>query len=86
MRTAWDLVYVLYLVIYIVIILLGYWVYKKKKDKLALSIGLSFGILAVTHSISPFCHIRALLILIVIPRMLAYLIIAFSLYKVLVKR
>ena len=81
MTFAWDPIYTLNLVLCTVILVLGYWGYKKKDDKTPLYIGVAFGIFGISHLTTLLGLKEALTDVLIIIRALAYLIVVFALYK-----
>ena len=72
--------YVVNLILCIIILVLGIWGYVKTKDIVPLLIGIAFGIFGVSHSFK-LAGISAELFLIII-RTIAYLLVVFSLYRI----
>lgn len=70
----------------IVILVLGFWGYKKTGNRLPFSIGLAFGMFGFSHILKllGFATVSTGPLLLV--RILAYLIIALALYRVAVKQ
>ncbi len=77
-----DPIYVVNLILCIVIVVLGYWGYKKSGDSIPLYIGVAFGLFGLSH-LATLLGLREILesVLIVV-RLLAYLIVVYALYKV----
>lgn len=82
MAFNWDPIYAVNLVLCIIILILGYWGYKKSKSSVPLYIGIAFGLFGVSH-LSILLGLKDTLgpVLILI-RLLAYLIVIYALYKV----
>lgn len=86
MGLYWNVMFMSYLVLCLIILLLGYRGYKRTQNKLALSVGLAFGIFGVTYSIVMLNVYSSLLPLLAGMRWFAYLIIALALYKAVPKK
>jgi hypothetical protein len=74
-----DSVTLLNLILTLIITILGSWIYTKKKDTSTLSIGIAFGLFAISHAMALF-GLGDLTIVLIPLRALAYLIIIFALY------
>lgn len=81
-----DLINIINTTLCLIILISGGAVFKKTKDKLVLSIAIAFGIFALSHIISLLGLTRPFLSFLITIRVLAYLIVAYALYKVLVRR
>lgn len=81
MGLYWSFMFSSYLVLCMLILLLGYRGYKRTKSKLALSVGMAFGIFGITYSIVMLGFFAPLLPLLAGLRWFAYLIIALALYE-----
>jgi len=86
MTIAFDPVTVINMALCILILLLGCLGYKKNADKFSLFIGIAFGLFGVSHTIKLFGLTNALMDFVIVIRILAYLIVAFALYGIAVKR
>jgi hypothetical protein len=82
---VWDPVNALGLTFNIIILVLGYWSYKKSQDKVPLYISIAFVLFGVSYLITLFGLKRTLESVLII-RTLAYLILTFSVYKLAFKR
>lgn len=69
-----------------VILILGILGYVKRRYRLSLAIGAAFGLFGISHIITLLGLHGRLADLLVIIRVTAYFIVAFTLYRVLVKR
>ncbi|MBM4240965.1 MAG: hypothetical protein FJ150_04800 [Euryarchaeota archaeon] len=69
----------------IIIVLLGYWAYKKIDNALPLYIGLAFGLFGISHFAILIGYKTSEMGLIII-RTFAYLIVIFALYKTVSQR
>jgi hypothetical protein len=76
-----DPIYVVNLVLCIVILLLGYWGYRKRHDAVPLLIGIAFGLFGISHLVTLFGLAEDWASLLIIIRVLAYLTVIFALYK-----
>jgi hypothetical protein len=76
-----DPIYVVNLVLCIVILLLGYWGYRKRRDAVPLLVGIAFGLFGISHLVTLFGLAENWASLLIIVRVLAYLTVIFALYK-----
>lgn len=76
-----DPIYVVNLVLCIVILLLGYWGYRKRRNAVPLLIGIAFGLFGISHLVTLFGLAEDWASLLIIIRVLAYLTVIFALYK-----
>ena len=74
------------LILCVVILALGIWAYCKKKSDVPLYIGIAFGIFAVSHLITIIGLAAALNIFLIVIRLIAYLLVIFALYRIVVKK
>ena len=81
MTFTWDPIYTLNLVLCIAIVTLGYWGCKKKEDKVPLYIGTAFGLFGISHLATLLGLKETLTDILITIRTLAYLTVAFALYK-----
>jgi hypothetical protein len=78
---TWDPIYGVNLLLCIFIVVLAYWGYKKRGDKMPLYIGIAFGLFGISHLATLLGlkgEIESVLIMI---RILAYLVVVFALFK-----
>jgi len=68
-------------VLCIAIVVLGYWGYKKKEDKVPLYIGIAFGLFGISHLATLLDLKETLTDVLIIIRTLAYLTVVLALYK-----
>ncbi|MCZ7357544.1 MAG: hypothetical protein O8C66_12420 [Candidatus Methanoperedens sp.] len=80
----WDPITAVNLVLSVIVLVLGYWGYKKSNDKVPLYVGIAFGLFGVSH-IATLLDFKQSLVLIII-RTLAYLIVIYAVYTVAFKR
>ena len=80
----WDPITAVNLVLSVIVLVLGYWGYKKSNDKVPLYVGIAFGLFGVSH-IATLLDFKQSLVLIII-RTLAYLIVIYAVYTVALKR
>jgi len=85
MAFIWDPVNVLGLTFNIIIIVLGYWSYKKSQDKVPLYVSIAFVLFGISYLITLF-SLRRTLESVLIIRTLGYLILIFAVYKLAFKR
>jgi uncharacterized membrane protein YhfC len=74
------------LVLCIIIVLLGYWGYQKKKNSIMLYIGIAFGFFGISHLATLLGQRAALEEILIVVRTIAYLLVIFALYKEAAKR
>jgi hypothetical protein len=86
MSFTWDPMYVVNLVLCIIILALGCWGYRKTGDKVPLYVGIAFALFGVSHLMTLLGLKEALETVLIVVRTLAYLLVAFALYTVAVKR
>jgi len=86
MSFSWDPMYVVNLVLCIIILALGCWGYRKTGDKVPLYVGIAFGLFGVSHLVTLLGLKEASETVLIVIRTLAYLIVVFALYKVIVER
>jgi hypothetical protein len=86
MSFTWDPMYVVNLVLCIIILALGCWGYRKTGDKVPLYVGIAFGLFGVSHLVTLLGLKEASETVLIVIRTLAYLIVVFALYKVIVER
>jgi uncharacterized membrane protein (UPF0136 family) len=83
---TWEPVTTTNFVLCIVILALGIWAYVKKKDDVPLYIGIAFGLFAVSHLMTLLGLAAGLTVLLIAIRLIAYLLVVFALYRLLVKK
>ena len=77
----WDPVYVANLALCIVIFILGYWGYRKRRDAVSLLIGMAFGLFGISH-LGTLLGLAADWTNVLIGiRVLAYLTVVYALFK-----
>jgi len=86
MSFTWDPMYIVNLVLCIIILALGCWGYRKTEDRVPLYVGIAFGLFGVSHLMTLLGLKEALETVLIVIRTLAYLIVVFALYKVIVER
>ena len=86
MSFSWDPMYVVNLVLCIIILALGCWGYRKTGDRVPMYVGIAFGLFGVSHLVTLLGLKEALETVLIVIRTLAYLIVVFALYKVIVRR
>jgi hypothetical protein len=74
------------LVLSLIVLILGIWAYAAAKSRAALYVGIAFGLFAVTHLLSMLGLAAMLAALIIIVRIIAYVIVMYSIYIVLAKK
>ena len=78
----WDPIYMVNLLLCIIIVILGYWGYKKSGSSVPLYIGIAFGLFGLSHLATLLGYRETLKTVLIVVRTLAYLIVIFALYKV----
>jgi hypothetical protein len=68
----------------VVIVILGYLAYKKKRDTLPILIGTAFGLFGISHLLTLLSFNEATFLITI--RGLAYLIVIFALYRFLISQ
>ena len=81
-----DPIYLTNLVLCIVILVLGWLGCKKSGDKSPLLIGIAFGLFGISHLATLLGLKETLTVFLIVIRTLAYLTVAFSLYRIALKR
>ena len=81
MTFIWDPITTVNLVLCIIILVLGYRGYNKKRDQMPLYIGIAFGLFGISHLMTILDLKDALTSFLVIIRVLAYLTVVFAMYK-----
>lgn len=69
----------------IIIVVVGYWSYKKSQDKVPLYIGIAFVLFGISYIIT-LLSLRRTVESVFIIRTLGYLILTFAVYKLAIKR
>lgn len=77
----WDLVYIVNLALCIVIFILGYWGYRKRRDTVPLLVGIAFGLFGISHLATLFDLARDWTNVLIGIRVVAYLTVIYALYK-----
>lgn len=86
MTVDWSSINTVNAVLCIVILVLGLWGYIRGGYKLSLAIGIAFGLFGVSHIITILGLHENLTDVLIAIRVIAYLIVAFTLYRLVVKR
>jgi hypothetical protein len=81
MEFIWDPVTTANFAFCVIIVILGYLAYKKRRDTLPILIGTAFGLFGISHFLTLFSFKEATFLITI--RGLAYLIVIFALYKFL---
>ena len=82
MALNWDPITAVNLVLCIIIVILGYWGYKKSKNSVPLYIGIAFGLFGLSHLATLLDLKETLESVLIVIRTLAYLTVIFALYKI----
>jgi len=83
MTIEWDPIIFINLVLCIIILVLGYLIFKKSGEKLPLYVGIAFGLFGVSHAAMLAGLKVPLTLLLIIIRTLAYLLVIYALYRYL---
>jgi len=86
MAFTWDPIYTVNLVLCVIIFILGYWGYRRRKDIIPLSIGVAFGLFGISHLVTLFDMASSLKNVLIVIRVLAYLIVIFALFMYVRKK
>ena len=73
------------LILCIIILCLGIWGYSKRKSDVALYIGIAFGLFGISHLFTVLGLAAGLNVLLIIIRLIAYLLVAFTVYRIVSK-
>ncbi len=85
MAFVWDPIYALNLFLCIIILSAGLWTYKKKENKLGFFTAISFGLFGFSHLAILLGLKEQLTLVLLAVRTLAYLIIIYGIYTILIK-
>ena len=84
MELVWDPIYGVNFVLCIIILILGFWGYtKKRRDIVPLSIGTAFGLFGISHLATLLDLKDDMTEALIVIRTVAYLLVIFALYKYL---
>ena len=86
MAFNWDPIYMVNLLLCIIIVILGYWGYKRSNDAMPLYIGVAFGLFGISHLAILLGLRDSLENVLIVVRLLAYLIVVYALYQAASKR
>ena len=86
MALIWDPMTAVNLVLSVIILVLGYWGYKKSNDKMLLYVGIAFGLFGISHIATLLGFKDSLESVLIIIRTLAYLTVIYAVYTVALKR
>lgn len=86
MEFSWQPIFAMNTVLCIGIMILGLWGHFKTKDRVPLAMGIAYGIFCITHIMTLLGLRGSLLNFILISRLIAYLLIAKALHKVIVRQ
>jgi uncharacterized membrane protein (UPF0136 family) len=86
MAFIWDPITAVNLVLSVIILVLGYWGYKKSNDKVPLYIGIAFGLFGISHLATLLDFKQSLESVLIIIRTLAYLTVIYAVYTIALKR
>lgn len=86
MALIWDPMTAVNLVLSVIILVLGYWGYRKSNDKMLLYVGIAFGLFGISHIATLLGFKESLESVLIIIRTLAYLTVIYAVYTVALKR
>lgn len=86
MTINWGSIDVINTILCFVILILGILGYVKRRYRLSLAIGIAFGIFGVSHIVTVLGFHENIADLLIAIRVIAYLIVAFTLYRVMDRR
>lgn len=86
MAVDWSSINTINAVLCAAILILGLWGYIRGGYKLSLAIGIAFGLFGISHIITILGFHENLTDVLIAIRVIAYLIVAFTLYRVVAKR
>lgn len=81
-----DPVTIINLILCIVILALGIWIYTKKKTDWALYVGIAFGLFGVSHLMTLMGLAAGLTTVLIVIRLIAYLLVVYSMVMALAKK
>jgi uncharacterized membrane protein (UPF0136 family) len=82
MHPVWDSITVVNLVLCIIILVLGLVGYRRSREASSLYVGIAFGLFGLSHLATLLGLKDPLKVALIVVRTLAYLLVAFALYKV----
>ena len=74
------------LILCVIILVFGIWLYVRKKYDVPLYIGLAFGLFGVSHLLTLLGLAAGVATLLIVVRIIAYLLVVFALYRIMVKK
>ncbi len=80
MALEWDPIIFINLILCIVIVVLGYLLYRKSREKLPLYVGIAFGLFGISHAATLAGLKVPLTLPLIVIRTLAYLLVIYALY------
>ena len=85
MESMWNPIGMVNIMLCAAILFLGCQGYKKNRDMISLSIGIAFGIFGISHIFTLLGLQESLTNFLIVIRILAYLMVAFALYRMVTK-
>jgi hypothetical protein len=73
------------LILCVIILVFGIWLYVRKKYEVPLYIGLAFGLFGFSHLLTLLRLAAGVVSLLIVVRIVAYLLVIFALYRIMVK-
>ena len=70
----------------VIILVLGIWLYAKKKYDVPLYIGVAFGLFGVSHLLTILGLAASVVTFLIVVRLIAYLLVIFALYRIMAKK
>jgi hypothetical protein len=73
------------LILCVIILVFGIWLYVRKQYEVPLYIGLAFGLFGFSHLLTLLRLAAGVVSLLIVVRIVAYLLVIFALYRIMVK-
>jgi len=74
------------IILCVVILVFGIWIYNSKKNDFALYVGIAFGLFGVTHLMDILGVPTSLSVLVIVIRLIGYLFVIFALYRAMITK
>jgi len=81
MSIVMDPISILNFVLSVIILIFGYWGYRKKRDLMPLYVGVAFGLFGLTHLLTVLGFREVLTNALLVIRTLGYLTVIYALYR-----
>ncbi|MFA5879209.1 MAG: hypothetical protein WC860_03445 [Candidatus Margulisiibacteriota bacterium] len=86
MLSIFDPLLLTNLLLCVIILIFGFWGFKKSKDTLPLYVGLAFGLFGISHLMTMLGLKNVMESMLIFIRTFAYLLVIFALYKLISKK